>query len=158
MNGMPKPSDEHLKLHRLAGQWEGKEILSPSPWGPGGEALGRYQGRVDLEGFFVIQDYVEEKEGKIVFRGHGIFGFDATDKKYTWYWVDSMGSVPAQPSRGEWIGDTLTFESTFPQGRGRYTYRFEGADTYHFRLENSFDGGQSWTKLMEGTYHRKSGA
>ena len=101
MDGMPKPTQQHLKLKRFVGQWEGKEKLSPSPWGPGGEATGRYTGRLDLEGFFVIQDHVEEKDGKIVFRGHGIFGWDSNDKKYTWYWVDSMGQVPAIPSRGE---------------------------------------------------------
>ena len=62
MDGMPKPTKQHLKLKRFVGQWEGKEKLSPSPWGPGGEATGRYTGRLDLEGFFVIQDYVEEKD------------------------------------------------------------------------------------------------
>ena len=40
-------------------------------------------------------------------------------------------------------------------GKGRYTYRFEGDHTYHFKLENSFDGGKSYAQLMEGTYHKK---
>jgi hypothetical protein len=155
MQEMPKPTEQHMKLTRLVGEWEGKEKLSPSPWGPGGEATGRYTGRLDLEGFFVIQDYVEEKDGRIVFRGHGIFGWDAKDQKYTWYWVDSMGQVPAAPSRGEWNGDTLIFESSSAQGRGRYTYRFEGDDAYTFRLENSFDGGKTYNLLMEGSYRRK---
>jgi hypothetical protein len=84
-----------------------------------------------------------------------VFGWDAADKKYTWYWVDSMGGAPAAPSRGTWEGDTLTFESSSPHGRGRYTYRFEGDRTYHFRLENSFGGGKSFSLLMEGTYQRK---
>jgi hypothetical protein len=49
----------------------------------------------------------------------------------------------------------LTFESTSPQGKGRYTYGFEGDRTYQFRIENSFDGGKTFSLLMEGTYHRK---
>ncbi|HET6283454.1 MAG TPA: DUF1579 family protein [Polyangia bacterium] len=155
MSEMPKPTEAHQKLKRLAGVWEGKEMLSPSPWGPGGEATGKYTGRIDLDGFFLIQDYVEEKDGKVAFRGHGIFGWDPGDQKFTWYWVDSMGGVPSAPSRGEWNGDTLTFESSSPQGKGRYTYRFEGDSAYNFRLENSFDGGKTFTLLMEGTYHRK---
>jgi hypothetical protein len=155
MHEMPRPGVQHALLHKLVGEWEGKEELSPSPWGPGGEAVGRYSGRLDLDGFFVIQDYVEEKDGRVVFRGHGVFGWDATDQTYTWYWVDSMGGAPAAPSRGTWNGDTLIFQSHSPQGQGRYTYRFEGDRTYHFKLENSFDGGQTFTQLMQGTYNRR---
>jgi len=152
---MPKPTEEHRRLHALVGDWAGEEKLSPSPWGPGGAAMGRSKCRLDLEGFYVIQDYVEEKDGKVVFAGHGIFGYDAQSKQYCWYWIDSMGYVPAAPSHGQWEGDTLTFHSKSPQGQGRYTFRFEGERTYHFRIENSFDGGKTFTMLMEGTYRKK---
>jgi hypothetical protein len=38
---MPKPSDGHRRLERLAGRWEGEEKMEPSPWDPqGGTALG----------------------------------------------------------------------------------------------------------------------
>ena len=93
--GMPKPQAEHEKLEQLVGSWEGEENLSPSPWGPGGKAIGRYTMRRDVDGFFLIQDYVEEKDGRIVFRGHGVIGFDTHSREYTWYWVDSMGSPGA---------------------------------------------------------------
>ena len=65
-----------------------------------------------------------------------------------------MGQVPAQPSRGRWQGDTLVFESSSAQAQGRYTYRFEGETTYHFKLENSFDGGATWVTFMDGTYKK----
>src|SRR5262245_49839251 len=97
---MPKPTEEHRRLHVLVGQWEGEETLSPSPWGPGGKAIGRSTMRTEMDGFFVIQDYVEEKDGKTVFRGHGIYGYDTQAKEYCWYWIDSMGFMPAAPSRG----------------------------------------------------------
>ena len=154
---MPQPGAEHKRLQALAGEWEGEEQISPSPWGPGGKATGRYSYRAGVDGFFLIQDYVEEKDGRIVFRGHGVYGWDAKDKMYTWYWVDSMGQVPPAPSRGRWEGDSLIFESTNPpDGRGRYTHRFEGPDTYHFKLEGSSDGGKTFMTFMEGTYHRKA--
>jgi hypothetical protein len=152
---MPKPTDEHRRLHVLAGDWVGEEKLSPSPWGPGGSAIGRSKIRIDLEGFFVVQDYVEEKDGQTVFRGHGVFGYDAQAKEYCWFWVDSMGFVPAAPSRGRWEGDTLTFRSVSPQGEGRYTYRFPSDRRYSFRLENSFDGGKTFTLMMEGIYDKQ---
>ena len=155
MTGMPQPNDNHKKLHRLAGDRVGEETLSPSPWGPGGAAVGRYTHRVDIDGFYVVQDYVEEKDGRVSYGGHGILGWDDEQKNYTWYWVDSMGSVPPAPSRGRWEGDTLVFEHA-PVGdrRGRYTYRFVGGAQFQFKIESSQDGGRSWQTFMEGRYKR----
>ena len=151
---MPQPTDEHKKLYILAGEWEGDENIAPSPWGPGGPAKGFSSIHVAVDGFFVVQDYVEVKDGRTVFRGHGIYGWDAAQQTYTWYWCDSMGQVPPQPSRGRWQGDTLVFQSSSPQAQGRYTYRFEGEAIYHFKLENSFDGGDTWLTFMDGTYKK----
>jgi len=153
---MPQPNEHHTKLLELVGSWIGEEMLSPSPSGPGGAALGRFTMKADVDGFFVLQDYIEEKDGRTIYRGHGIFGWDEQHKNYAWYWVDSMGSVPASPSRGHWEGSALTFEHT-PVGdqRGRYTYTFLAADRLRFEIENSRDGGKTWTKLMEGVYRRQ---
>jgi hypothetical protein len=154
MEGMPKLTEEHQKLHRLAGTWEGEEKMEPSPWGPGGTARGRYVSRVDLDGFYVIQDYTQEKDGKVSFRGHGVFGYDLPSKQVTWYWVDSTGYIPLEPSRGAWDGNTLTLTSRSPQGVGRYTFRLESKDVHHFVLENSFDGGATWKTFMSGSFRR----
>jgi hypothetical protein len=155
MDGMPRPDANHARLHRLVGAWTGEEKMNPSPWGPGGTALGRYHCRVDVDGFFVLQDYVQEKDGNPTYRGHGIFGWDAERKTFIWYWVDSMGSVPAAPSRGQWNGDSLIFEHE-PMGdrRGRYTFEFSGETLLIFRIENSQDGGKSWQTFMEGKYRK----
>lgn len=153
---MPKVTDEHRKLYVLLGDWEGEETLSPSPWGPGGPAIGRHSFRLELDGFYVVQDYVEEKDGKVSFRGHGIFGYDTLGKEYTWHWFDNMGFVPGGPSRGTWEGDTLTLQLTTPRGKARYTYRFEGDSKYHFRIDNSFDGGATYVTFIEGTYSKKA--
>jgi hypothetical protein len=155
---MPKPTDEHRKLHALVGEWEGAETLSPSPWGPGGAALGKMNMRMDADGFFLLQDYVEEKDGRVVFRGHGVFGYDAESKTYAWFWFDSMGLVPEGPSRGTWQGDTLLLERRTERGSARYTHRLEGDGSYFFSIENSFDGEKTWNRLMSGTYRRKSAA
>ena len=154
MQGMPKPTEDHRKLQRLAGNWIGEETLEPSPWGPGGKATGKLSMETILEGFFVAGDYVEGKDGQVAFRGHSVFGYDPKAGDVLWYWFDSMGTPPPTPARGRWDGDTLVLRSKQEQGEGRYTYRFEGNDRYFFRLENSFDGGKSWVKFMEGTYER----
>jgi hypothetical protein len=62
--------------------------------------------------------------------------------------------MPSSVSRGKWVGDTLTFESSHPGGMGRYIYRFEGNDKHHFKIENSFDGGATWLTFMEAAYQR----
>ncbi len=151
---MPTPTEEHRKLHRLAGSWTGEETLQPSPWGPGGPAVGRIAAQVALDGLFVVSDYVEEKDGKVVFRGHSVFGWDPSSKSVTWYWFDTMGANPPSPARGTWDGDTLALAVTTPGAEGRYTYRFHGSDRYEFKIESSFDGGKTWVKFMEGTYRR----
>ena len=152
---MPQPSDGHRKLEMLVGDWEGPEVLSPSPWGPGGPAVGKMKVRLDVDGFFVIQDYFEEKDGRAVFRGHGVFGYDAQADTYAWFWFDSMGFVPVGPARGKWVGDTLLLETKTEKGWGKYTHRFAPDGAYTFSIENSFDGGTTWNKVMSGTYRRQ---
>jgi hypothetical protein len=153
-HGMPQPTEEHRKLQRFAGRWAGDEMLSPSEWGPGGPARGRYALTSVCDGFFLTQEYEEEKDGRTSFRGHGVLGYDARAQEYTWYWVDSMGMPPAAASRGRWEGDTLVFQSAMGPMRSRYTWRFTGPDTLQFRMEMSPDGS-TWKLNMEGNYQRQ---
>ncbi len=154
MDGMPRPNEHHQKLHRLAGTYVGEETLHPSPWSPGGSATGRNVGRVDLDGFFVIQDYQQERNGQVTFRGHGLFGWDDRARSYLWYWVDSMGEMPAAPARGQWTGDTLVFQQSQGDRHTRYTYVFADDESYRFKIESSNDGGRSFSAFMEATYRR----
>jgi hypothetical protein len=151
---IPQATEHHKKLHRLAGSWQGEEKLSASPWGPGGIAQGGYTMRVDIDGLFVIQDYVQAIEGKITYRGHGVFGWNAQEKLYTWYWVDSMGQVPF-PSLGLWEGDTLQFQhGGAGDRRGRYTYKFESDDSFSFQIDNSLDAGKTWLVSLQARYKK----
>src|SRR5262249_40475458 len=124
MNGMPRPNQHHEKLHLLAGTFVGEETLHPSPWSPGGIPIGHNERRVDLDGFVVIQECRQARGGGVAFRGHGVFGWDDRSQSYLWYGVDSMGQMPAAPTRGQWQGDTLVFEQEADGRRSRYTYVF----------------------------------
>ena len=110
---------------------------------------------IDLNGFFVVQDYVQEKAGRVSFSGHGIFGYDSAAQNYTWYWVDAMGFVPDAPARGQFEGDTLKLEKVTPRGAARYTHRLEGKTSYHFSIENSFDQCQTWQTFLTSVYRRR---
>jgi Protein of unknown function (DUF1579) len=150
---MPRPGPEHERLAALDGTWEGDEQLAPSLWGPGGQARGRLVNRRDLDGFFLVQDYVQEKDGRVMYRGHGVLGYDPGAKAYTWYWVDSMGS-PSQPMSGTWDRDALRFESASPRGDGRYEFRVDGRGRLEFRIDRRFAGGD-WQNFLTGTYARR---
>lgn len=155
---MPKPAPAHEKLHAMIGTWTGQETMHPSPWDPEGcTATGLIEARLALDGMFVISDYREERQGKLAFRGHGVYGWDEKRGEYTMYWFDSMGSTPAGPARGKWAGDTLTFEARSALGFSRYVYRFEGDGRYAFEILMS-DDGESYRPWLESSWVRQLAA
>lgn len=155
MMEMPKLLDEHRKLKAFAGTWVGEEKIHPSPWdAKGGSATSRFQTRVDLDGFFVTADYVQERGGQASYRGHGVFGYDPQQKVYTMHWFDSMGSGTPARVAGNWEGSRLTFEGKNPMGHFRYIYQFEGESRIAFSIENSQDG-KSWSPFLESKFTRK---
>jgi hypothetical protein len=153
--GMPKPQEQHRKLASLAGNWVGEEKMHPSPWDPkGGSALGKVNSRIDLDGFFLVSDYTQERGGQISYRGHGVVGYDPAKGQYTMHWFDSVGSPVYEPSTGKWQGNVLAFQMQGPMGHHRYVYTVEGEGRYFFKLEHSQDG-KAWGTFMEGRYSRK---
>jgi len=151
---MPKPTDAHRKLQKLVGNWKGDEQLYPSPWDPkGGPAVGRVQNRLALDGFVVIQDYEQERNGSVSFRGHGVFSWDARGQCYVMHWFDSMGTGH-EAYRGQFQSDVLTLTSRFPQGQSRAVFDLSKDGHYSFRMDVSPDGNQ-WHTFMEGNYSRE---
>ena len=151
--GRPQPTDAHQRLARLAGDWAGVEKMLPSEWAPEGyEAPARRTARVALGGFAVVVDYEQEKEGRVVFSGHGMWALEPETREVVLHWLDSTGTG-LETFRGGWDGDVLTLESRSPTGRFRLTYDLSAPDTMRTRMESSKDGGP-WTPLMEGAYRR----
>jgi Protein of unknown function (DUF1579) len=152
---MPKAQEQHKKLQDLSGTWTGEETMHPSPWDPqGGKATSRIVSRMEVDGFFLVSDYVQERGGRPTYRGHGVFGYDADQKCYTMHWFDSMCSPTGEPGRGTWEGNRLVFDQKSPMGHGRFTYEFEGKDRYRFQMEHSQDGKQ-WAKFLDAIYTKK---
>jgi hypothetical protein len=151
---MPKPTDHHVKLKKLAGQWQGQETMHPSQWDPkGGKATGRMDSRAALDGFAVISDYEQERGGAITFSGHGVFTYDAKEGCYALHWFDSIGS-PAEVFKGTFQGDILTLGHAGPGMHARMTYDFSKAGRISSRMEMSMDG-KAWSTLFDGSYERK---
>ncbi|MBI4880040.1 MAG: DUF1579 family protein [Planctomycetes bacterium] len=147
------PSAPQARLGLLAGVFSGEEILHPAPALPqGGRATGRFRSRM-FEGSFLITDYEQECDGRVVFRGHGVYGFDAAERCYTMHWFDSLGGDPGGPVKGRWAGNHLVFQRECALGQQRYAYTIEGGDAFRFVMSFSPDGA-NWRPLLEGRYLR----
>jgi hypothetical protein len=148
---MPKPTPAHDRLKKFIGTWKGTEQLSPSPWDPqGGTAAAVAENRAALDGFAVIQDYTQVREGKPTFRGHGVITFDPNENCYSMHWFDSMG-MPPSVYKGNFEGEVLHLSALFPGGKSRCAWDLGKEKEYRFTLEVSGDGN-SWQKMIDGTY------
>lgn len=150
---MPKAGEQHKKLHALAGKWVGEETFHPGPFGPAGKATSTTNARMDLDGFYLISDHEQKRDGKVSYRGHGVFGYDTFQSKYTMHWYDVMGCDPGAPGLGTWDGNTLMFQHSHKMGHGRFTYVIESPNAYAFKMEFSQDG-KNWMPFMDGKYKR----
>ena len=96
----PKPLEEHKRLAAFAGEWAGEETVYPSRWNAGGPATSRVSARIDLNGFYLIQNTVQTRDGKQSFATHGVFTWDREDRLYKLFWFDSLGYYPPSPASG----------------------------------------------------------
>jgi hypothetical protein len=152
---MPQLTDAHRKLAKFEGSWEGEEQIHPSPFDPkGGPAKARVHNQLALNGFAVVQDYEQERNGAVNFRGHGVLRWDAGQQCYVFHWFDSMGFPPSE-FRGSFEGNVLTLTSQGPQGHTRAVFDFFAADRYTYKMDVS-PNGQQWFPFMEGKYLRQS--
>lgn len=157
---MPDEQTTHRqRLDALIGLWAGPEVLKPSPWDPqGGRAHGELRFRRELGGLFLVSDYVSQRDGAELMRGHGVYGWDAGHRCYSMHWFDSLGGDSYRmPARGEWVGDTLTFRAASDGRHARYTYAFQGVDAVRFSIAVSPDG-DAWTDVMVADYRRADSA
>jgi hypothetical protein len=150
---MPKPGPGHSKLERLAGTWEGEEKMFPSEWDPkGGAAKGTTKSRLALDGFAVIGDYRQERNGATTYSGHSVFTFDEKSNAYSVHWFDCLGSPP-EVFTGQLKGDVLVMAHGGPGMHARLTYDLRDANLLQTKMEMSKDGS-AWNTLFEGRYKR----
>ena len=148
---MPRPTAAHEQLSRFVGHWNGTETIHPTPFDPkGGTALGRVHNRRVLDGFAVVQDYEQERNGKVNFSGHGVLRFEPAKGKVEMHWFDSLGQPPGV-FEGTWNGDVLTVVHTGQQGHVRATWDFAVTGQYAYSMEVSGDGA-TWMRFMNAVY------
>jgi hypothetical protein len=142
-------------LAALAGEWIGEESIATTRWGQGGPATGYASARFDLGGKVLLQDYREERDGKLALQVHAVFVAGQEPGEYAMYWFDSYGFAPSQPATGLWDGKRLVFLRTSSRGQTRHTYEMVDDGIYRLTLESSFDSGVNWELVMQGEYQRR---
>ena len=125
----PVPSDEHRRLHAFAGEWSGEETVFPSRWVAGGQATARVVARLDLNGFYLIQDTKQFRDGKESFATHGVFTYDREDRLYKLFWHDSLGYFAPSPASGGWKANALTLVRGSLRGNARHVYEIVDDNT-----------------------------
>ncbi len=149
----PTPLEEHGKLAVFAGEWSGEETVYPSRWTAGGLATSWVSARMALNGFYLIQDSVQIRDGKESFATHGVFTYDREDRTYKLFWHDSLGYYPPSPASGGWAAKSLILVRGSLRGNARHVYEIVDEDTYNMKIQFSPDA-EGWNDVLTGVYRR----
>lgn len=151
----PSPLPEHHKLSVFAGEWNGEEMVYPSRWTKGGPATSRVSARMDLNGFYLIQDARQVVDGKETFATHALFTYDREDRTYKLFWHDSLGYYPPSPASGGWAAKSLILVRGSLRGNARHVYEVVDDNTYNMKIQFSPDA-EGWNDVLTGVYRRAS--
>lgn len=152
----PKPGPEHKAMAFMVGKWTSEGEMKPGPFGPGGKTTAADTCEWFAGGFSVVCRG-EAKTPMGPMTTLGVLAYNAADKAYTFYGIDSMGM--SELSKGQKSGNTWTFNATSNFGgqtfQSRYTVVETSPSSYTFKWESSPDGSK-WSILMEGKATKRS--
>lgn len=103
-----KPGPEMERLKFQIGTWKTIEKHESMPGFSGGEGKGTMTSRTGPGGLSLVSDYKSLAGPVGDFSGHGLTLWDAEDKVYKSYWVDSF-SAGSMEMLGRWEGKDLVF-------------------------------------------------
>jgi hypothetical protein len=156
--GAPKPGPEVKRLALFVGTWNAEGEMKPNSFGmPSGKFTSTDKCEWFTGGFQVVC-HGSGKGPMGAVHSIGIISYNAEDKNYRYYGIDSMGM--ADQSQGNVDGNTWAFTNEGKMGgksyHGRYTMTMEGTDSYTYKYETS-DDGQKWTVMMDGKSTKAGG-
>jgi len=152
---------EHELLGRLAGTWDTVTRYRAKPGDEPVEAKGTSARKWILDGRFLMEE-LDAGNLALPFRGVGLFGYDAFEKKYNSAWVDSMNtSITANLGTYDKATDAVSFSGhykdpwTGTKKPERGVTRFVSQDKHVLELYVTEPDGKEF-KTLEITYTRKA--
>ncbi len=151
----PQPGPEHARLKELVGEWDAVMEMGDQK----SKATATYKSICN--GMWISSDFQGDLGG-FPFTGHGLDGYDLSQKKYVGVWVDSLESAPLR-FEGNYDAKTkllvMTGESRGPDGQPRKfrnTTETKDADHFTFKMYSTQpDGKEALAFTIEYT-RRKS--
>lgn len=148
--GLPKPGPELKRLGYFEGKWTAEGEQKANPFGPAGKFTSKDACEWIMDGFF-LKCVGEGKDPLGDVKGLGLMGYDAENKVYTYYGIDSRGM--GVPGTGTLEGKTWTYTSTMKMKdktiKSRYVVQEVSPTEYTFKWEMADEKG-NWTALAEG--------
>jgi len=155
----PKPGKEHDALKKYTGTWDCLVKHSMSPDGPWTESKGTETNKLVCNGLWLETDVLGDMGPMGKFEGHGLQGWDTTQKKYKSSWVDTMCTYLCV-QEGTWDDKTSTMTWTMegPDMTGK-TAKFRSTDvvkgdTRELNCWQTGSDGKEW-KCMTIAYTKK---
>jgi hypothetical protein len=108
---------------------------------------------MDLNGFYLIQDTVQTRDGNETFATHGVFTYDRDDRTYKLFWHDSLGYYSPAPASGGWAAKSLILVRGSLRGNARHVYEVVDDNNYTMKIQFSPDA-EGWADVLTGTYRR----
>ncbi len=159
----PQVTKEHEVLKKDVGVWDAEMTLWMDPSQGSMKTKGMERNRM-LGELWLISDFTADLGGQ-EFRGHGVFGYDAKNKKYVGTWVDTMTTTLSH-SDGTYDAEkqemTMLMTSINPESGKEETAKtvskYVGPDKRLFTMYMKTAGSDEWVKSMEISYTRRANA
>lgn len=160
---VPKPAAELERLKPLEGIWVCKGVAPAGSMGPGSPEMkyaSTFTVKRAFDGFAYTMTYDQKKskEHPMHLTGTWHVGWDGTQKKFIFYWLDNMGSVGTQ-SASDWTGDDFVIAG---EGYGmgahsslRDTLTRKGDKGLHWKGEFKPQGAPGWATIGEDDCTKK---
>ena len=87
------PGPEHKILEGMVGDWEGEVSMWMEPGGEAMKQKGSAHREMSFDGRYLMKHVKGIPEGEHGFKGMGITGYNAMDKRYEAVWIDNQSTV-----------------------------------------------------------------
>jgi hypothetical protein len=150
---------EHKMFKHDVGTWDAKLKIWEKPGDKPIESEAVEKNQLLPGGYWLLSRF-DGAIGPVKFSGHGVFGYDPTEKKFVGLWVDNMNPHPLT-MKGDYDAATKTLtmlgENREPDGKkhkSKEISRWIDDNTKHFELHMQGDDGKFF-KMMEIEYKRR---